>query len=90
MSENTFISQPIYAQYLQALLSGERELCSKIVQECSAHNTPLKDLYVDLFQRSMSQVGDLWEQQRISVAAEHLATEVPGNSLKHNDSPSLF
>ena len=36
----------------------------------------LKDLYLNLFQRSLYQVGELWEQHRISVAVEHLATAI--------------
>ncbi len=37
---------------------------------------PLVDVYTDVFQESLYEVGRLWEQCRISVAAEHMATAI--------------
>lgn len=73
---NTVVTAAIYEQYLAGLLNGDRLLCSQIVQQCCAEGAELKDLYVNLFQQSLYQVGDLWEQHRISVAVEHLATAI--------------
>jgi methanogenic corrinoid protein MtbC1 len=71
----TILTEPIYEQYLAAILAGERARCVAIVRELVVAEVGIKDLYVNLFQRALYQVGELWEHQRISVAVEHLATE---------------
>ena len=70
------ISPPIYQEYLAALLAGDRVRCAVIVQNICSGGVGLKDLYVNLFQRALYEVGELWERQRISVAVEHLATAI--------------
>jgi MerR family transcriptional regulator, light-induced transcriptional regulator len=76
MATKTLITEAIYEQYLAALLQGDRPGCSRIVQDRNSAGAEVKDLYLNLFQRSLYQVGDLWEQHRISVAVEHLATAI--------------
>ncbi len=49
----------------------------------------LKSLYMDLFQRSLYAVGELWELNKISVAREHLATAIT-ESLLNLVYPRLF
>ena len=49
----------------------------------------IKELYRQLFQRSMYQVGELWENNRITVANEHLATSIT-ESLLNLSYPSVF
>ncbi len=75
------LDEGTYQQYLSALLAGERAPCAAIVQGLVAAGTDLKSLYVNLFQRAMYQVGELWENQRISVASEHLATAITERML---------
>ncbi|MDP3539585.1 MAG: cobalamin-dependent protein [Azonexus sp.] len=75
------IDEATYASYLAALLSGNRTECARIVQELVSAGTGLKELYTDLFQRAQYQVGELWEQQRISVAVEHLSTAITQHML---------
>lgn len=70
------IGEEIYQQYFSALLSGKRLVCSDIAEKTVKNMIPVKDLYVSLFQRSLYQVGELWEHNRISVAAEHMATSI--------------
>jgi MerR family transcriptional regulator, light-induced transcriptional regulator len=76
MATETIISDALYQQYLAALLQGDRPCCSRIVRDRDCAGAQVEDLYVNLFQRSLYQVGDLWEQHRISVAVEHLATAI--------------
>ena len=76
MATKTLITESTYEQYLGALLQGDRPVCSQIVQDRCSAGAELKDLYLNLFQRSLYQVGDLWEQHRVSVAVEHLATAI--------------
>ena len=75
------IDDTIYEQYLTSLLAGKREACSMIVTELLAAGIGPKDLYVHLFQRAQYRVGELWEQQNISVAVEHLSTAITQRML---------
>jgi methanogenic corrinoid protein MtbC1 len=77
----TLITDDIYADYLQALLAGEKGKCIETVNGLLEKGITLYDLYLNLFQRTMYQVGELWEQNRISVAVEHLATAITESLL---------
>ncbi|MCL4808793.1 MAG: cobalamin-dependent protein [Thermoanaerobaculia bacterium] len=68
--------EPVYPRYLEALLDGDGPECGTIVSKLHEGGAPLRSLYVDLFQRSLDRVGELWEADRISVATEHLATAI--------------
>ena len=68
------ISEELYNRYFIALLQGNNRLCNQIVKGLLAKGLPPVALYTELFQRSLYQVGEFWEQNRISVSDEHLAT----------------
>lgn len=72
----THVTDPIYNAYLAALLAGDRAGCTNIVQELNNADITLKDLYLNLFQRSLYRTGELWEQHKVSVSVEHLATAI--------------
>jgi MerR family transcriptional regulator, light-induced transcriptional regulator len=83
------ISENLYNYYLSDLLAGKRSDCQKIVQELLDSGIEVKDLYSQLFQRSMYRVGELWENNRITVANEHLATSIT-ESLLNLAYPAVF
>ena len=70
------ITEDTYNRYLSHLLAGDRFECRKIVESLLDANANIRDLYLQLFQRSLYRVGELWETNRISVATEHLATSI--------------
>jgi methanogenic corrinoid protein MtbC1 len=70
------ITNETYDKYLSSLLSGSRSECSKIVNDQISSLVSVKDLYIDLFQSSMYEVGSLWEHNKISVATEHMCTAI--------------
>ncbi len=70
------ITENLYNQYLAFLLDGRRDKCADIVQNLLNQSIDIKILYTDLFQRSLYQVGELWELNRISVSREHMATAI--------------
>jgi len=72
----THVTDPIYDAYLAALLTGDRAGCTTIVQELNTADIPIKDLYLNLFQRSLYRTGELWEHNKVSVSVEHLATAI--------------
>lgn len=75
------ITQDIYENYFQALLQGDRTACSRLVQQLLDQDISLYELYVDLFQRSLYEIGYLWETNKISVSVEHMATSVTESLL---------
>ena len=83
------MTQSIYDSYLDALLAGNRQECTKIVQELLGNQIRIKILYTDLFQKSLYQVGELWESNKITVAREHLATAIT-EGLLNLVYPELF
>jgi methanogenic corrinoid protein MtbC1 len=68
--------ESVYQRYLSCLLEGDRTQCSEIVDDLMKAETDVRELYTGLFQRSMYEVGELWERHKISVAVEHLATAI--------------
>lgn len=79
--KETMITDEIYSDYFQALLAGEKGKCIETVNGLLEKGITLYDLYIHLFERSMYRVGELWEQNRISVAVEHLATAITESLL---------
>jgi methanogenic corrinoid protein MtbC1 len=75
------ISEALFEEYMQALLAAERWRCQRVVRELLAGDIDIKTLYLELIQRSMYRVGELWEHNRISVATEHLATAITESLL---------
>jgi len=66
----------IYPAFLDSLLAGNRTHCHALISGLLDQGVEIRSLYVDLFQRALYQVGELWETNRISVAREHLATSI--------------
>ncbi|HCY87418.1 MAG TPA: cobalamin-binding protein [Desulfobacteraceae bacterium] len=83
------ISSSMYQQYFSALRNGNRETCTRIVQDLLDRKIDLKMLYVNLFQKSLYQVGELWETNQITVAREHMVTALT-ESLLNLVYPVLF
>jgi methanogenic corrinoid protein MtbC1 len=70
------VSEQAFEAYLAGLIAGDRICCTSIVQGLCAAGAGVKDLYLNLFQRALYRIGELWEQHRASVAVEHLATAI--------------
>jgi methanogenic corrinoid protein MtbC1 len=83
------IDESLYNTYLSALLAGRRLECREMIQNLLDAHIEIKTLYGQLFQRSMYQVGELWENNRITVANEHLATSIT-ESLLNLAYPAVF
>ena len=75
------IQANLYQTYLASLLRGEKEGCFNIVTTLLDDKIEIRELYTDLFQKSMYSVGELWERNEISVSREHLATTITENML---------
>lgn len=74
MSDRTF--QPIYDDYLAALRQGDRRRALNVARQALNDGVDIRDLYVEIFQPAMHEIGRLWETNEITVAQEHLATAI--------------
>ncbi len=62
--------------YFDNLIKGNRRNCLEIVKELKTIDVSIEELYEHLFKRALYKVGDLWENNVISVAKEHMATAI--------------
>jgi len=70
------INEVCFLDYTNGLLQGDKDKCAQIVEDLIAQKVEIKDIYVDLFQRSMYHVGKMWEQGQLSIADEHIGSEI--------------
>lgn len=62
--------------YLQSILIGARAGSVQIVEEALRAGAKVFDIYAQVFQESLYEVGRLWEEGKISVSVEHRATAI--------------
>jgi methanogenic corrinoid protein MtbC1 len=62
---------PLARRYLNILLEGRRVDAARLALEALREGESLRTLYREVFERALQEVGTLWEQGKIDVAAEH-------------------
>jgi MerR family transcriptional regulator, light-induced transcriptional regulator len=62
--------------YLQSILIGARAGSIQIVEEALRNGANIFEIYTQVFQESLYEVGRLWEEGKISVSVEHRATAI--------------
>jgi MerR family transcriptional regulator, light-induced transcriptional regulator len=72
----------IAASYLAALMAGNRFAAHHVVQRALAAEIPLGDLYHEVLQPAMYDIGQLWERGQLDVANEHVATAITQRVLE--------
>lgn len=70
--------------FLQAILKGQRKAAITIVSEALREGHPVLDIYVEVFQESLYQVGRSWELNELTVAEEHMATAITQYVIAQN------
>jgi MerR family transcriptional regulator, light-induced transcriptional regulator len=75
------IPEALYQTYLEKLIAGDRADCIAVVNKLMDQGLDVRRIYLDLFQRSLYDVGTMWERNEISVAVEHLATAITESVL---------
>ncbi len=75
-SAGSFISaeNPLHElaeSYLHALLNGQRHQANQLIMDAVRNGTPVRDIYLFVFQTTQYEVGRLWLSNTISVAQEH-------------------
>lgn len=67
----------LLSQYVSTQLAGDRRGALRLIVEHGLNRgIPVPTLYLDVVQAAQYRIGDLWQQNRISVAQEHLATAI--------------
>ncbi len=70
-----------YRAYLAAILEADKSVCHAIISEAVNAGLPVKDIYHKILYPVMVQIGELWQQNKINVAQEHLATAITQNII---------
>lgn len=60
--------------YMRFLLSGDRESAYQVIYDAIEQGHDIKEINLDVFQRTQEAIGYLWETEQISVAKEHYCT----------------
>lgn len=82
------IKQSHFLSFFNALVEGNKEKCTQIVQSLIDQRIDLKDIYIELFQTSLYRIGKLWDHNKMSIPEEHMATQII-ESMISRFSPSL-
>ncbi len=69
-------TESAYKEYFSLLLAGDKANCARLTQKLIDEKIDLETLYMSFFKRSLYEIGDLWEKNKISVATEHLCTSI--------------
>ena len=62
---------PLARKYLQLLLAGNREAASDLVHRAVQDGAGIAEIYRDVFERTLKEVGLMWVQNKADVATEH-------------------
>jgi MerR family transcriptional regulator, light-induced transcriptional regulator len=70
------IREVYYLDYFNGLLEGDKNRCRSVVDRLLEEKTGIIEIYTDLFQKSLYQVGKMWDQNKLSIGDEHLGTQI--------------
>ena len=62
------------ANYLLALLEGDRTRASGLILDAATAGFPVQELYLQVLLPAQQEVGRMWQTDEINVAEEHFAT----------------
>lgn len=74
--------EKIQAGYAEALAEGDALASNRIIEDLVSQRCSLEEIYSQVIAPSLVTIGDLWCSKDVSVAEEHLATQIV---LKHLD-----
>ena len=64
----------IRRQYLDLLLQSRIKEAGMLIEEAVEKGIALQDIYLEILQKAMYEIGDLWHKNKITVAKEHYFT----------------
>lgn len=63
-------------RYLEALVRGDAAAAGAVVEEARRRGLSVEQIYLHLLTPALAEVGARWRARRLSVADEHLASEI--------------
>jgi methanogenic corrinoid protein MtbC1/DNA-binding XRE family transcriptional regulator len=63
-------------EYLRALSEGNAEASNRVIEELMTRRCSLGEIYSQVITPSLASIGDLWCSKELTVADEHLATQM--------------
>lgn len=67
---------PVAARYLELILAADRQAAEAHILDLLRRNRRYEDIVTDVVQPALAELGRAWQENRISVAQEHLATAI--------------
>lgn len=70
-------------EYLQAQVTGDRRAALRVVDDALAMGHSARAVRQRVVQAAQQEIGKLWQENRLSIAHEHMATEISQLALVH-------
>ena len=70
-----------HLRYLDALRRGDRHAAYRSLDEALDDGRELGQVYLDVVQPAMREIGRLWQEDELTVAEEHLATAITESAM---------
>jgi methanogenic corrinoid protein MtbC1 len=89
--EQNFPLTDLAKDYLAALLKNDRNAANRMILQAVDKGVKVKDIYLYVFQRTLYEIGRLWQTKKISVSQEHYcsaATQLIMSQLYPNILPA--
>ena len=67
-------TEALRQQYLDALIQGSRQEASRMILQAVDAGMGVREVYEQVFQPALHEVGLLWQRNRVTVAQEHYIT----------------
>ncbi len=71
----------LHHEYLAAVRAGDRRRAFQVVDALVQRGCTLQTLYLQVFQPTLRDIGQLWERDELTVAQEHLATAITQTAM---------
>jgi methanogenic corrinoid protein MtbC1 len=69
--------------YTEAAIGGSRQAALNLVLEAVHRGYPVVQIYTEILQAAQYRIGRLWQENRITVAKEHMATAISQYVIAH-------
>ncbi|HSF04675.1 MAG TPA: cobalamin-dependent protein [Methylomirabilota bacterium] len=66
----------LHRRYLEALVGGDSGRANAIVEQARTQGWSVEQIYLHVLAPAQAEIGARWRARRLSVADEHLATEI--------------
>lgn len=83
MAPSTVNLTELCSRYVGMQLAGDRRAALKLIDEALVAGVSVADLSTHVVAAAQREIGRLWQENRISIAQEHMATAISQLALAH-------